>query len=217
MNQKEKTERFRKKFIAENPLWYSGILHYIINGFFLLSSTAFFFYQINDLRSIELLAIPIILIAGNLSVYLIHRYPLHMKFRGIKDQTYGQHTLIHHRFYTNDHYQVAKNEKSHSFLFPPIVVILFCLIILPLLYLLFNLFLPHNLLYLSLGMSSSYFILYEIVHYASHLPLGHWALRFGHFRRMRQHHLDHHNPRLMDKYNFNIVFPLFDHVFGTKK
>lgn len=66
-------------------------------------------------------------------------------------------------------------------------------------------------------MSSSYFILYEIVHYASHLPLGHWALSFRHFRRMRQHHLDHHNPRLMEKYNFNIVFPLFDYVFGTKK
>lgn len=216
MDQKEKVARFRKKFIAENPIWYSGVLHYLFNGILLIGSTTFFFYQITDLKPIELLAIPVLLIAGNLSVYLIHRYPLHRKYRGIKDETYGQHTLIHHRFYTNEHYQVAEGEDSHSFLFPPVVVLLFCAIFLPILYFIFSLFLPHNFLFLSLGMSSSYFILYEIVHYASHLPEGHIVLKIGHFRRMRQHHLDHHNPRMMDKYNFNIVFPLFDHVFGTK-
>jgi len=66
MNQKEKTERFRKNFMSENPLWYSGILHYMINGVFLISSTTFFFFQVTDLRAIELFVIPVILIVGNL-------------------------------------------------------------------------------------------------------------------------------------------------------
>lgn len=197
-------------------MWYSGVLHYLFNGTLLIGSTFFLFYQINDLKLVELLVIPIMLIVGNLAVYLIHRYPLHRKYKGVKDMTYGQHTLIHHRFYTSDHYQVAPDEESHSFFFPPIVVLLFCLVFLPFLYFVLSLFLSNNLLFLSLGMSSTYFILYEIVHYASHLPEGHWALKVGHFRRMRQHHLDHHNPRMMDRFNFNIVFPLFDHVFGTK-
>lgn len=197
-------------------MWYSGVLHYLFNGIILFGSTTFFFYQITDLKPIELLAIPVLLIVGNLSVYLIHRYPLHRKYIGIKDLTYGQHTLVHHRFYTNEHYQVTQGEESHSFLFPPIVVLIFCAVFLPIFYLILSLFLPHNLLFLTLGMMSSYFILYEIVHYASHLPEDHWALNLGYFRRMRQHHLDHHDPRMMDKKNFNIVFPLFDHVFGTK-
>ncbi|MFK7786425.1 MAG: sterol desaturase family protein [Crocinitomicaceae bacterium] len=202
--------------MTESPVWYSGVLHYLINGTLLFGSSIFLFLQIEDLRWIELLTIPVVLVLGSLTVYLIHRYPLHQKYPSVRKQTYDQHTLIHHRFYTNELYDVGKDEESNTFFFPPAVVFSFTAIFLPGLYFLTQVFLPSNVVFLLVGMSSVYFILYEIVHYTSHLPEKHWIMNLGYFRRMRQHHLDHHDPRMMEKYNFNIVCPLFDYVFGTK-
>jgi len=202
--------------MAENHYWYSGIFHYLFNGTLLIGSAVFMFLMIENLQLIELLTIPVMMVLGSLTVYLIHRYPLHQKYKKIRKETYDQHTLIHHRFYTNTLYQVGKNEKSNTFLFPPAVVFSFCIVVLPLFFVLTSLFLPDNVVYLFVGMSSTYFLLYEIVHYTSHLSESHWLMKIGYFRRMRQHHLDHHDPRLMEKYNFNIVCPLFDYVFGTK-
>ena len=216
MSQKEKVLRFRKKFMAENSTWYSGIFHFLFNGSLLFGSAAFLFAQIRDLRLIELLAIPVSLILGSLAVYMIHRYPLHQKYKNVRKKNLRQHTLIHHRFYTNELYQVGRDEKSNTFLFPPVVVFSFCAFFLPGVYFLTRLFLSSNIVFLLVGMSSVYFILYEIVHYTSHLSETHWIMRIGYFRRMRKHHLDHHDPRLMEQYNFNIVCPLFDYVFGTK-
>ena len=216
LSQKEKVIRFRKKFMADNHIWYSGVFHYLFNGTLLFGSCTFLFLQVTDLKPIELLTIPVVLILGSLTVYLIHRYPLHQKYKSVRKQTYDQHTLVHHRFYTNELYHVGNQEDSNTFLFPPVVVLSFCALALPALYFLTRLFLPSNVVFLLVGMSSIYFILYEIVHYTSHLSENHWLMRIGYFRRMRKHHLDHHDPRLMEKYNFNIVCPLFDYVFGTK-
>ncbi len=33
--------------------------------------------------------------------------------------------------------------------------------------------------------------------------------------RLRHHHTVHHDPRLMNRYNFNITYPIFDWLFGT--
>lgn len=216
MTQKEKVLRFREKFMAENSIWYSGVFHYVFNGTLLFGSCVFLFAQVESLQLLELLTIPVTLVLGSLTIYLIHRYPLHQKYKSVRKQTYDQHTLVHHRFFTHELYDVGKEEQSYTFLFPPIVVFSFCAVFLPGLYFLTQLFLPSNIVFLLVGMSSVYFILYEIVHYTSHLPEKHRLMRIGYFRRMRKHHLDHHDPRLMEQYNFNIVCPLFDYVFGTK-
>ena len=33
--------------------------------------------------------------------------------------------------------------------------------------------------------------------------------------RLRQHHIAHHNRKLMTRYNFNITYPICDRLFGT--
>jgi hypothetical protein len=217
MNQKEKVERFRAKFREEKPKWFSATLHYLFNGVTLISLSIYLFFQITDLRAIELIVIPVMMLLGNLSVYLIHRYPLHKKYKYIKKETYQQHTLWHHRFYTNANYQVEKKADIHALFFPPKVIIFFTFLFIPGMFFLLELFLTNNLVFLTLSMSSIYFILYEIVHFTSHLPEKHWLLKIGHLKAMRQHHLIHHNPRFMNQCNFNIVFPLSDYIFRTKK
>lgn len=61
-----------------------------------------------------------------------------------------------------------------------------------------------------------YFALYEVVHLSCHLEEDHWWLTIPGLKAMRHHHRIHHHPRLMNRYNFCIVYPLFDYVFGTK-
>lgn len=216
MTPEEKVMRYRNQYLAENHIWYSGPFHYLFNGTLLAGSATFLFLQIDDWQWNYLWTLPVMMILGSLAVYLIHRYPLHQKYRSVRKETYDKHTLMHHRFYTNTVYRVGPNEKSHTFLFPPLVVILFCGIFLPVFFLLTWLIFPSDIAFLMTGIASLYFILYEIVHYTSHLPSSHWLMKVGYFRKMRKHHLDHHDPRLMEKYNFNIVLPLFDYLFRTK-
>ena len=216
MHEREKVELFREKFRREFiPKGYSGPLHILFNASILFALSLYLFFQVRDVKAIELIAIPISLIAGNLTIFLIHRYPLHRRYKFIDKETYQVHTMSHHRFYTHEHYQAEKIEDLYALFFPPKVVVFFSCVFIPGLYFFLGMFLPHNLIFLTLGMSSTYFILYEVVHYTSHLPENHWVCRIGHFKKMRQHHLDHHNPKNMHQYNFNIVFPLFDDVFRT--
>jgi sterol desaturase/sphingolipid hydroxylase (fatty acid hydroxylase superfamily) len=99
--------------------------------------------------------------------------------------------------------------------FPPWVIFGFAVIHGPIAYYLLSMFLSPNIVFLYLGMSTLYFFLYEVLHYISHLPKDHWVLKVPYFSLMWRHHVNHHNPKLMQQYNFNIVFPFFDYVFGT--
>jgi sterol desaturase/sphingolipid hydroxylase (fatty acid hydroxylase superfamily) len=60
-----------------------------------------------------------------------------------------------------------------------------------------------------------YVLMYEWLHLAYHLPaegpIG--GLRVT--RWLRRHHQRHHAPQLMQRWNFNVTLPLWDHVRGT--
>jgi len=62
-----------------------------------------------------------------------------------------------------------------------------------------------------------YYVHYEVLHTAYHLPEGHWLAQRGLVRRLRWLHQTHHDPALMTRYNFNITWPLCDWLFGTLK
>ena len=61
----------------------------------------------------------------------------------------------------------------------------------------------------------AYYLNYEVLHTAYHMPDGHWLARIGLVRRLRWLHQAHHDPRLMASRNFNITYPLGDWLFGT--
>ena len=62
----------------------------------------------------------------------------------------------------------------------------------------------------------SYFLTYEWLHLAYHLPPDGWLGRRALVRRLRRHHTVHHDPRRMTHANFNITFPIADWLFGTR-
>jgi len=65
----------------------------------------------------------------------------------------------------------------------------------------------------------AYFLGYEALHAAYHLPegrLGRMGLgRLRWFRALRAHHRHHNVLRRMAHVNFNVTIPLMDHLLGT--
>jgi sterol desaturase/sphingolipid hydroxylase (fatty acid hydroxylase superfamily) len=62
-----------------------------------------------------------------------------------------------------------------------------------------------------------YYLNYEWLHLAYHLPKTHFIYSIPALKFLRQLHFQHHDIQEMDKYNFNITYPVFDLLFGTLK
>jgi len=63
--------------------------------------------------------------------------------------------------------------------------------------------------------SMAFFLSYEWLHMAYHMPEDSRIGRMAIIRRLREQHRRHHEPRLMKRWNFNVTFPVFDVILGT--
>lgn len=206
---------FREKFRAEKiPQNYSGMFHLVFNFSFLILAILFSLSQVFELKAWELIAIPLTFVLGNLVVFVLHKYPLHRKVLGF-GFSYKIHAKWHHQFFTHENIVYDKSRDFFIMFFPTLVILGFVFLALPGIYFLMSPFFSANYVYLTVAMSGFYFLSYEVVHFASHLPEDHFVIKIGFFRYMRDYHKIHHNPKLMRDYNFNIVFPFFDIVFKT--
>ncbi|RLA62928.1 MAG: hypothetical protein DRQ88_08605 [Epsilonproteobacteria bacterium] len=209
------TSAFRQKFRSEKiPRNYSGLFHLILNFSFLVFSTLLALSQVFELKVWEIMAIPVTLVLGNLVVFTLHRYPLHrpMPFFGF---SYKIHTKWHHRFFTDEKLVFDLTRDFFIVFFPTWIVLGFVFLVLPGIYLLLSPIFSANYVFLTMAMGSFYFLSYEVVHFASHLPEDHFLIKIRFFKFMRDYHKIHHNPKLMRDCNFNIVFPFFDIIFNT--
>jgi sterol desaturase/sphingolipid hydroxylase (fatty acid hydroxylase superfamily) len=74
-----------------------------------------------------------------------------------------------------------------------------------------------NVAWLYVATAISYFLCYEWLHFAYHQPPQGLIGRLPFVAVLRRHHMRHHDPSLMSRWNFNITFPICDAVFGTIK
>ena len=205
-------EKFRLETIPKN---YSGIFHLVFNFSVLILSILFAWSQIFELKAWELIAVPVVVVLGNLVVFVLHKYPLHRKMP-LFGFTYKIHAKWHHSFFDHENLVFDSTRDFFIIFFPTWVVLGFVLLAMPVFYFLLSPFFTANFVFLTMSMASIYFLSYEVVHFASHLPEDHFLIKkIGFFRFMRDYHGIHHNPKLMRDYNFNIVFPLFDVIFKT--
>ena len=72
-----------------------------------------------------------------------------------------------------------------------------------------------NVAWLFFACGIAYFLNYEVLHLAYHLPEQHWLARSRLVSKLRWLHALHHDPRRMATSNFNISYPLCDWLFGT--
>ncbi len=210
-------EKFREEFRNNKiPKWYIPELHLSTNIVIIVSVFSYCLYNISSPSFTELLMIPAMLIAGNFFVWAFHKYPLHRPFK-IMPLAYKIHTLSHHYFYT-DEAIIYRDKRDFIILFFPVHFVLPVNgVLFPALGYFFREFgiLSSNASYLMIFMAAMYLLLYEVFHFVSHLPSTSKVLKIPFFLSAWKHHRVHHTIKYMGKYNFNIVFPLFDRIFGT--
>ncbi len=216
---KPEVEKFREEFRKNKiPKWYIPEFHLGTNIIIILTIFTICLMNIKNPTWSDLSVIPAMLIGGNFFVWAFHKYPLHRPFK-LMPQAFKIHTLSHHYFYTNEAI-IYRDKKDFIILFFPVHFVL------PVNGILFPAIayfshqyglLSLNAAFLLVFMASLYLVLYEVFHFVCHLPEDSKVLRIPFFKNAWKHHRLHHNKKFMGRYNFNIVFPLFDRIFKTYK
>ncbi|MFP2959014.1 sterol desaturase family protein [Myxococcus sp. 1LA] len=204
-------EGYRRKHVGPR---YSGQAHFAFTSLGSLAVIGFALSRVEAGRPWEWLTLPGVFLLGNVVEFLGHRGPMHHRRRGL-GLLFQRHTEQHHRFFTHEAlaYESARDVKM--VLFPPVLLLFFLgAIAAPLGALCFTVISP-NVGWLFVAAAVGYYLTYEWLHFCHHLPPEHPVARLAVMRRLRRHHEAHHDPAKMQRYNFNISFPLADWLFGT--
>ena len=81
-------------------------------------------WQLEGVRPLEWLTVPLSLLYANLAEYVGHRWPMHRPFRGL-GLVYKRHAGQHHRFFTHEAMPVESGRDFRALLFPPVLVLFF--------------------------------------------------------------------------------------------
>jgi hypothetical protein len=155
-----------------------------------------------------------VFLLANAVEWRIHRDVLHKRFWPF-GLLYEKHTPLHHRIYVAGDMQMRSIREARLVLMPFYAILGIVLVSAPPAAALWLLGL-HNFGLIYLLVSTLYVVLYEWLHLAYHLPEG--ALRgpLAAIRVLRRHHEVHHDPRNMQRWNFNVTIPLWDIVRRTR-
>src|SRR3990167_8564008 len=193
----EAVARFREEYRdREIPAGYDGRLHLAFT--FGVGSIALVLclLQLQAVLPLEWLAVPLTWLYANLAEYRRHA---------------GQH----HRFFNHQAMPLDDLRDLRAVLFPPLLVIFFFgLFALPV-WVGLSLLLSDNVAWLFVSTGLGYFLNYEILHLAYHLPDDHWLPHRWLVRKLGWLHRTHHDPRRMAHNNFNITYPVCDLLFST--
>ncbi len=202
---------FRERRIGPR---YSGPLHLATTVSVSLLVALASALMLENVTPLEWLTVPLTFLYANLAEYLGHRGPMHHKTR-LLEKVFERHSIEHHSFFTHEAATFDSSRDYKAVLFPPILLIFFIGgFAAPVGALLWLLFSP-NVCFLFVLTAVLYFLNYELLHFAYHCDADSWIARLPYMRQLRQHHITHHNRRLMTRYNFNITYPICDRIFGT--
>lgn len=211
----DRTEAFRAQYRAEQiPRGYNGYAHVALSVACVLAPAAYGVSRLHDVQPLEWLTVPAMLVFGSFFVWALHKHVLHRPVPGLR-HAYVIHTLQHHRFFTYEHNEPGGVRDFHIMLFPWTFGPGLAAVSLALGHYVVS-GISENVGMLFSTMAVAYYGLYELVHFASHVPEGAAVLRLPFLRSLREHHRLHHDPRLMGQYNFNVVLPIFDWLLGTR-
>ena len=205
-------EEYRRRQVGPR---YSGRVHFAFTTLVSLGVIGLALSRVAPGPLLEWLALPAVFLLGNVVEFLGHRGPMHHRRRGL-GLLFQRHTEQHHRFFTHEALAYESHRDVKMVLFPPVLLLFFLgAIAAPLGALCFALISP-NVGWLFVAASVAYYLTYEWLHFCHHLPPGHPVARLSVMRQLRRHHEAHHDPSKMQRYNFNISFPLTDWLLGTR-
>jgi hypothetical protein len=206
----------RAQIVATMPARYSPTMHLAIPAMIGLTLLigSLVRLQTDSLKAIDLLTIPITLLAGFGFEWRAHKDILHRRLP-LLGVLYERHELQHHVIYTDRNMAMQSKREWWFVLMPPYaILLLFLTLDLPIAVAL-EIYVSRNIAMLVTATSMVFFLSYEWLHLAYHLPPDHPIGRNSIIAKLREHHRRHHEPRLMKKWNFNVTVPLFDFLHGT--
>jgi hypothetical protein len=206
-------QRFRQEFIAES---YSGNIHLAFINTWCLSGVVICALNIHHPTIKQAIVIPLTFLYTNLFEYFGHRFPMHHRYNALK-AVFKRHTLQHHHFFTNTRMNCDSATDFKIILFPPVLLVFFSLFFVAPAAFAIYFFFSLNAAMFYVATTLVYYLNYEWLHLAYHLPETHFIYTIPGLKFLRRLHFQHHDIKEMDKYNFNITYPVFDLLFGTLK
>lgn len=206
-------QEFRAHMLGTIPRWYSPWAHLAATTGIGTVALALAISRLHDVRPLELLVVPLAFVLSNLGEWHAHRHLLHRRYKPVA-VLYDRHTPEHHRVYRYGDMAMRSVEELRLVLIPAMGVLGIIAVSAPVAMLIGSL-LGDNVGWLFLATTSAYVTSYELSHLSYHLPEDSFVGRLKLVALMREHHARHHDPRLMQRYNFNVTVPLGDWLFGT--
>ena len=205
---------FRTQHRKIIPASYSPYLHFIGTTCASLPLSIYAISKISQVQPLEWLTIPLAFTFASLVEYITHRTVLHRRIFPLQ-YAYVEHTVRHHHFYTHDAIEYEEPRDFFQVFFPVWGVVLIQYAVGLPSSLFVGMLISPNVGYLFLIVGSLFFFIYEVIHMTCHLQLTHWMFKIPGMKFLRNHHRIHHAKSRMGKYNFNVVFPLWDRILGT--
>jgi hypothetical protein len=206
-------EQFRADMLASEPRWYSPWLHLSITTGVGIAAIVGGVPRLSHVRPVELLVVPVVFLLANLAEWSVHKRLLHRRWKPMA-VLYDQHTPMHHRIYRYGDMEIRTVRELRFVLIPAMGVVGIVLAAAPAAALA-GWLLGSNVGWLFLSTAALYVVGYELSHLAYHLPARSFVGRRWLVRVMREHHALHHDPQLMQRWNFNVTVPVGDWMFRS--
>lgn len=167
--------------------------------------------------AVDWLLAPAFFVLANFVEWAVHKNPMH---RPLPPRIlYKNHTLVHHRAFLQDSMPIGNARELGLIMMPWYTMLGLYLVVSPVAIAaaLWRGLPAAGIFYVSV---TAYFASYETLHALYHLPHGTLAkvgLGGGFFQKMQAHHRHHHRLERMSHVNFNVTFPLWDWLMGTKE
>jgi hypothetical protein len=209
-------ERVREAATAEIPWWYSPWGHLAATtgiGLVVLAVSTVQVVRLGATRWSDWLVVPAVFLLANFFEWRVHKDVLHRR-RWPLEVIYDKHTPMHHMVYIEEDMALRSTKEFRLVLIPAAGVLGIVLLAAPAATAIGRLWsAPAGWLFLVTA--SLYMASYEVLHLCYHAPSESFIGRLAFIKVMRAHHAKHHDPRFMQKWNFNVTVPLFDWVMGT--
>ncbi len=206
-------DKIRDEWNAEAGKWYSPAFHLAFPSLIGLAIIATALFLLRELQLWQLAVVPIAFVVLNAGEWRIHRDVLHKRTPGLR-VLYDRHTPLHHMVFVTEDMAIRSAREFRLVLIPAYGIIAAFVGSLPIPLALIALH-QWNAAMLFEATAMLYTVCYEWLHLSFHLPPDSLVGRMRIIQLLRRHHATHHDPVLMQKWNFNVVIPLWDLVRGT--
>lgn len=207
------SEERRASIVDRVPASYRPAGHFVVPGLFGVAVLVACIVRLKTPTLLEAATVPLTLFGGFAFEWRVHRDVLHRETWPM-GLLYRRHELAHHVVYTYDDMQMRSWRELGLILMPVQAIFVVFTMTVGLALGVAALF-GWNVALLFVATSMVFFLSYEWLHAAYHLPQTSFVGRLGFVRLLRELHRRHHDPRLMKKWNFNVTVPVFDWLRGT--